>query len=83
MFIVGLISIFNAFIPIQKAEAYFVIELVASKCMKCFNETLKVLKNGLASFEGDLSYSTLIGPYHELLNEDNAESQLSSNVTPV
>ena len=38
---------------------------------KMFKRNIRSIEeNGLASFEGNLSFSTLVGPYHIFLNKD-------------
>ena len=71
LLIVGFFTVFNTFIPLKKAEAYFLDRIGGFEMHKMFKRNIRSIEeNGLASFEGNLSFSTLVGPYHIFLNKD-------------
>ena len=74
LFIVLLVMAFNAVVPIREAEAYFRDRIGGFKIHQMFQRNMKgIEENGLFSFDRPLSYSTLVGPYHAVLQKGHTE----------
>ena len=68
------VTAFNAFVPIQQAEAYFRDRIGGFQMHQMLGRNMEGIKeNGLFSFFKPLSFSTLVGPYHAVLQNRGAE----------
>lgn len=68
------VTAFNAFVPIKQAESYFRDRIGGFQMHQMLVRNMEGIKeNGLFSFFKPLSYSTLLGPYHAVLQNRGAE----------
>ncbi|MDB4208882.1 hypothetical protein N9770_05795 [Amylibacter sp.] len=69
----------NFFMPLQKIEAIFRDRIGGYELHQLFQRHIKnIQKNNVFSFDPNLSYSTLIGPYHVYLKRSKTEEILIS-----